>query len=80
MYKNELVAKCIENICFRLQKIKEKMSSIPSICDPDTSDEENSEAKSIPKQRKEKRTKLIAPKPQRVSIIMINSFSNPLSC
>lgn len=51
------------------QKIKERMSFKPSICDPDTSDEENSEQKFVPKQKKERRTKLTSPKPQRVSVL-----------
>lgn len=41
------------------QKIKKSMTSIPSICDPDTSDEENTSNKIAPKQRQKKPQKSI---------------------
>lgn len=45
------------------------MSFKPSVCDPDTSDEESNQQKLIYKQKKERRIKLTSPKHQRVSIL-----------
>lgn len=57
----------------QFQKIKKRMTYNPSICDPDTSDEEteSNRQRSMPKQQKVKRTKLTSPKPQRVTIFIL---------
>ncbi|CAH1637704.1 unnamed protein product [Spodoptera littoralis] len=50
------------------QKIKKSMATVSSICDPDTSDEEaTTNAKPKQKPKKQKSTKLIEPKPVRMS-------------